>query len=44
MCLSIKPKYAVSNGVGYIKGKSAIIASIALSRIYFLGPVLLGLR
>jgi putative transposase len=24
MCISIPPKYAVSNGVGYIKGKSAI--------------------
>lgn len=24
MCLSIPPKYAVSNVVGYIKGKSAI--------------------
>ncbi len=24
MCLSIRPKYAVSNVVGYIKGKSAI--------------------
>lgn len=24
MCLSISPKYAVSNVVGYIKGKSAI--------------------
>lgn len=24
MCLSIPPKYAVSNGVGYLKGKSAI--------------------
>lgn len=25
MCLSIPPKYAVSNVVGYIKGKSAIM-------------------
>jgi len=25
MCLSIPPKYAVSNVVGYIKGKSAIV-------------------
>ena len=24
MCLSVPPKYAVSNVVGYIKGKSAI--------------------
>ena len=24
MCLSIPPKYAVSNVVGYMKGKSAI--------------------
>ena len=24
MCISIPPKYAVSNVVGYIKGKSAI--------------------
>src|SRR5512147_532891 len=24
MCLRVPPKYAVSNGVGYIKGKSAI--------------------
>ena len=24
MCLSIPPKYAVANVVGYIKGKSAI--------------------
>ena len=25
MCLSVPPKYAVSNGVGYLKGKSAIL-------------------
>ncbi|MGC1955925.1 MAG: IS200/IS605 family transposase, partial [Gammaproteobacteria bacterium] len=25
MCLSIPPKYAVSNVVGYLKGKSAIV-------------------
>jgi putative transposase len=25
MCLSIPPKYAVSNVVGYMKGKSAIV-------------------
>ena len=29
MCLSIPPKYAVSNVVGYIKGKSAITITIA---------------
>jgi putative transposase len=29
MCLSIPPKYAVSNAVGYIKGKSAITITIA---------------
>lgn len=25
MCISIPPKYAMSNVVGYVKGKSAII-------------------
>ena len=25
MCLSVPPKYAVSNVVGYLKGKSAIL-------------------
>ena len=29
MCLSIPPKYAVSNVIGYIKGKSAIKITIA---------------
>ena len=46
MLLSIPPKYAVSNVVGYIKGKSAI----HLARTYserkrnFVGPKLLGAR
>src|SRR5271166_4110295 len=44
MMLSIRPKYAVSQVVGYIKGKSAI----HLARVYgerhrgFIGPHLLG--
>lgn len=32
MCLSIPPKYAVSNVVGYIKGKSAITIARRLGR------------
>jgi putative transposase len=32
MCISIPPKYSVSNTVGYIKGKSAIAIPRELSR------------
>ena len=31
MCLSVPPKYAVSNEVGYIKGKSTINIAIKYS-------------
>jgi REP element-mobilizing transposase RayT len=45
MCLSIPPKYAVSNVVGYIKGKSAItIAAVRRARTQLYGRSVLGQR
>ena len=45
MLLSIPPKYAVSNVVGYIKGKSAISgADLQRKKAQFRGTKLLGAR
>ena len=32
MCLSIPPKYSVSNVIGYLKGKSAILIAYFMGR------------
>ena len=45
MLLSIPPKYAVSEVVGYIKGKSAIhLAGLRRAQAEFCWPELLGAR